>query len=168
MMRLYLLRHAVAEMRDARAWPDDRLRPLTGGGREKMRAITRGVVALGLSFDVMLESPYVRARETADEVARCFPRLPRLQTVHLTPEGTREGLITQITTLPDAPRAVLLVGHEPDLGELACAMLSGRTGAWLPLKKGGLACLEVERLDPWQPRARLRWLLTPRVLRALG
>ena len=167
-MMLYLLRHAIAEERDPQRWPDESRRPLTDEGRVKMRKIARAMGAMDLTFDVMLTSPYARARQTADIVATRFEGVPLVETDQLTPDGSFEGLVDFVRDLPEMPRSVLLVGHEPHLGELACRLLSGQPGAWFPMKKGGLACLEMEHLDARQPRGRLLWLLPPRLLRALS
>lgn len=167
-MHLYLLRHAIAAERDPQQWPDDSQRPLTDEGRVKMRKVARGMSALDLSIDIVLSSPYARARETAEMVSRRFAGVPLVETDQLVPDGTFEGLVGFLRDLTEMPRSVLLVGHEPHLGELACHLLAGRPGAWMTVKKGGLACLDVEHLDARQPRARLAWLLTPKLLRALA
>lgn len=167
-MQLYLLRHAIAAERDAQQWPDDSQRPLTDDGRVKMRKVARGMATLDLSFDMILTSPYARAQETAEIVARRFTGTPLMETEQLTPEGTFEGLVTFLRELSEMPRSVLLVGHEPHLGWVACQLLTGEPGAFILMKKGGLVCLQVEHLDARQPRARLEWLLTPKHLRALA
>ena len=167
-MLLYLLRHAPAESRDARRWPDDALRPLAVDGMERMRLAARGMDALGLSFDLIFTSSYMRARQTADIVSRRFPDVPLVEHRALIPEMGIDAIRAMLRAAPGPLSSVLLVGHEPDLGELACALLSGETGAWLPLKKGGLVCLELERLDIVPSPTRLCWAVPPRVLRALG
>lgn len=167
-MQLYLLRHAMAAERDAQQWPDDSQRPLTDEGRVKMRKVARGMGALDLSFDMILTSPYARAQETAEIVARRFAGTPLMASEQLTPDGSFDGLVTFLRELSEMPRSVLLVGHEPHLGEVACQLLSGEPGAFIVMKKGGLACLHVEHLDGRHPRARLEWLLTPKLLRALA
>ena len=62
--------------------------------------------------------------------------------------------------------SVALVGHEPDLSELASRLLSGGEDVVaIEMKKGGVACLGVDDLDG---AAVLRWLAPPRILRALA
>src|SRR5258706_7668086 len=65
---LYLVRHGVAEERGD-AWPDDAKRPLTDEGISRMRKVTRGLAELGVSLDLILTSPLVRARQTAEILA---------------------------------------------------------------------------------------------------
>ncbi len=68
MIELYLIRHGVAEER-GEAWPDDFKRPLTADGMSRLRKSVRGLARLGVSFDVIVTSPLVRTRQTAEAVA---------------------------------------------------------------------------------------------------
>jgi phosphohistidine phosphatase len=64
-------------------------------------------------------------------------------------------------------RTIALVGHEPDLGELATWLLSGRLDNWMPLKKGGTCLLEfIDEVEAGE--AELCWLLKPKQLRQLA
>ena len=65
---------------------------------------------------------------------------------------------------PKAQRRVALVGHEPELGELAARLLGAR-GA-VEFKKGAVCRIDVDALPPTAPGA-LRWLLPPKVLRSI-
>ena len=60
-MNVYVLRHGVAEERDNRKYPNDDDRPLTRDGRHKLAQQVKGLSALGLSLDVMISSPLLRA-----------------------------------------------------------------------------------------------------------
>ncbi|HUR33384.1 MAG TPA: histidine phosphatase family protein, partial [Vicinamibacterales bacterium] len=75
MVELYLIRHAVAEERGDR-WPDDAKRPLSDDGVTRMRKAAKGLVRLGLRLDVVLASPLVRTRQTAEIVAAAFEHSP--------------------------------------------------------------------------------------------
>ncbi len=50
----------------------DSERPLTDKGRKKMRQIAKALRHLGVEFDLILSSPYVRACETAEILADVF------------------------------------------------------------------------------------------------
>jgi phosphohistidine phosphatase len=162
---LHVLRHAIAE--DSAPGGDDRARRLTPRGRAKFRASAAGLRALGVEIDVLLTSPLVRAVETATLVAetwggRLEPReLPALAT-GVPPAETLRAL------RPFARHGnVMIVGHEPGLSGLVALLLTGSPeGMSLTLKKGGLASLELEALQP-HGGAMLRSLLTPRQLRRL-
>ena len=67
-MKLYVLRHGVAEDRDHRKFPNDDDRPLTLEGELKLARQAKGLNTLGLSVDVMIASPLVRAAQTAQIV----------------------------------------------------------------------------------------------------
>jgi phosphohistidine phosphatase len=167
-VRIYLLRHAIAEARNSRLYHDDKARPLSAKGKQKMRAGARGMVALGLSFDVALTSPLARAKQTARIVARILRPFPSLSLSSLlAPGASLPELLRELSRLP-ARSSVLLVGHEPDLSRFASLLVLG-PGRELPLdfKKGGLC-----RIDfPGIPRAKegnLFYHLSPRILRKLG
>jgi phosphohistidine phosphatase SixA len=64
-------------------------------------------------------------------------------------------------------RHVLVVGHEPDLGELAARLIGAGRSANMPFKKGG-CCLIVFTEFPPKSQGRLVWWLTPRVMRKLA
>src|SRR5436853_7070712 len=65
---LYLIRHGIAEERGDR-WPDDAKRPLTEDGIDRLRKEARGLARLGISIDLVLTSPLVRTKQTAEIVA---------------------------------------------------------------------------------------------------
>jgi len=165
-MELYLLRHAIAVERE-HFCGEDRERPLTPDGIKKMRRIARGMKAMKLSFDLILTSPYERAKDTAALVAERFNvRRHAKVTPALTPLGDRRELMRQLAALPRHVTSVLLVGHEPYLSTLAMTLLNGPSGR-LRLKKGGLCKLVLPSARPGRG-AELEWLLTPRQLALLA
>ena len=68
---LYLIRHGLAAERGDN-YPDDTKRPLTSRGIQRMKREARALNALDVSFDVILTSPLVRTRQTAEAVASLF------------------------------------------------------------------------------------------------
>ena len=158
-MELFLLRHAVAVEREKFRDRDDSRRPLAAEGEAKMRRAARGMRVLGLSFDLILSSPYLRARDTAAIAARVLAHGHSVAlTGWLTPEADPEKIICHLAGLRGA-RSVLLVGHEPHLGLLLATLLGVRAPASLKLKKGALCRLTVAKLRT-RPVAKLEWLLT--------
>lgn len=160
-MRLYLLRHAIAAERDAQKFPDDGQRPLTEAGTEKMIKIAQALSKMDLKIDLILSSPLVRTRETA-EIARNQLSLneDRLVLVdQLAPLGEPRQLINEIRTKYMHER-LLLVGHEPDLSNLISLLLSGDTGMSVTMKKGGICCLSIDQLAAGKC-ATLEWLINP-------
>jgi len=129
-MDLILWRHADAEDGDD-APRDDLKRKLTPRGE---RQATR--VALWLHRQMpegvrILVSPAVRAQRTASKLERKFTTL---ETVG--PQAKATDLL-QASGWPDGRRTVLLVGHQPALGELASLLLTGREAAWT-IRKGAV------------------------------
>src|SRR3954468_18121713 len=118
MLELYLVRHGVAAER-GKDWPDDSKRPLTPEGISRLRKSARGLAAIGVSFDQIVTSPLVRTRQTADVFAEELkPKPPIVTADALAPAGTPAAVIQEITKHVRKAR-VALVGHEPNLGELA-------------------------------------------------
>jgi phosphohistidine phosphatase len=163
-MNLYLLRHAIASEQSARSGFADSKRQLTAEGRQKLRRAAKGMKAFGLDFDVILSSPYLRARQTAEIVAEMFEMPARLQfSEHLKPNGRPAALIQQILKLSGPPDEVLLVGHEPWLSGFLSLLASGGPNCAVAMKKAGLCKLAADALQPGRC-ATLEWLLTPRQL----
>jgi len=162
-MELYFLRHATAVDRGTPRYDDDSQRPLTADGRKQMGRAAKGMKALGLKFDLILSSPYVRAADTAQIVASHLDEEVTF-TDFLIPDGNPLELIREISDA--GVQRVLLVGHEPDLSGLISILISGGSDAAIELKKGGLCRLTTEKLI-FGECATLNWLLTPKQLRAM-
>lgn len=164
-MNLFLLRHGVAVERDPKTFPDDSLRPLTLKGEDRVRLVCEAMQALELSFDAILSSPYLRARQTTEIVATALG-LRRVMEfrAELAPAGDAQALIRWVNRRRPAPENLLLVGHEPYLSELLSVLISGQPGAAIELKKNGLAKIEVAQRLKFGRCATLNWLLTPRQL----
>jgi phosphohistidine phosphatase len=164
-IELYLVRHAIAAERGPK-YPDDRLRPLTPAGAKKFAQTVPGLTKLGVQIDFVLTSPLVRARETAILLAAGLkPKPPVSEAEALAPGGRPPAIAEMIKTHAKKNRRLALVGHEPDLGELAARLLGAR-GA-VEFKKGGICFIEMEGATPTGPGT-LHWMLTPKALRALA
>lgn len=164
-IELHLVRHAVAAARGPE-FPDDRVRPLTPEGIARWRRAVGGLKAIGLDLDLVLTSPLLRARQTADLLAAGLPGKPAVEEIAaLAPGGTAAALAQAIAKHGRRHRRLALVGHEPDLGELAARLLGAR-GA-VEFKKGSVCRIDVDVATPGGPGV-LRWFLTPRMLRRLA
>ena len=160
---LYFVRHGLAEERGD-AWPDDTKRPLTEEGMSRLRKAVKGLAGIGVSIDVVLTSPLVRARQTADILAGGLDPRPSIVNIDsLAPAGSYAAVLADLEKHSRKCR-LALVGHEPMLGELAARLIGSRHP--IEFKKGGVCRLDVEDLPPAGP-GDLRWLLTPKILRAL-
>jgi phosphohistidine phosphatase len=160
---IYLIRHGIAEER-GEAWPDDTKRPLTGDGIARLRKEARGLVRLGVAFDVVLTSPLTRTRQTADAIAASFdPRPPIVAVESLAPGGTYQAMLGDLEKQARRTR-IALVGHEPGIGELAARIAGSRHP--FEFKKGAACRIDLETLPPAGPGT-LVWFLTPKILRSL-
>ncbi len=161
-MNLYLLRHGIAVELGAAGVETDRERPLTPEGKRKIARIARAMQAMDLAFDLILFSPFVRARQTAEVVARVLRAKKYLTlSTHLTPEGDPRRLVVELRRRDPAPQDVLFVGHEPYLSGLVAMLVAGRGDLTVTLKKGGLCKLSADSLK-FGRCASLEWLLTPK------
>jgi phosphohistidine phosphatase len=167
-MELYVLRHAIAVERGTPGYERDSERPLTTKGARKMHNIAEGMQALGLEFDLILSSPYTRARETAEIVAGVFDLGKKLHfTDHLAIDGDPRLLVDEINREHEHAGSIVLVGHEPYLSGFISTLLSGDDHLSITMKKGGLCKLYVDSLQ-YGRCATLEWLMTPRQMTGLG
>jgi len=165
---LYVLRHGIAVNRGDPAYPLDSDRPLTDKGVKRTRRIAMGMMRMGVEFDLILSSPYLRALETAFGVARQFEAGEALQTVQaLKAEVLPEEMIRTLLDKYPTTESLLLVGHEPQLSALISTLTSGSAGARPLLKKGGLCKLQVNGLQVGRC-AIIEWLLTPKQLMSMA
>lgn len=160
---LYLIRHGLAEDR-GEAWPDDTKRPLTEQGMSRLRKAARGLARIGVSFDVVLTSPLVRARQTAEIVAAAFDPRPNVANADSLAPGAQYAAVVADLEKHARKTQIALVGHEPSLGEFAARLVGTRHP--IEFKKGAVCRIDVDTLPPSGPGS-LRWFLTPRMMRAI-
>jgi phosphohistidine phosphatase len=161
--QLFLIRHGIAEERGD-AWPDDAKRPLSEDGIERFQRSARGLARLDVWIDVVLTSPLVRARQTADIVASAFDPRPSIITIEsLAPGGSYASLLTDLEKHGRKTR-IALVGHEPGIGELGARLIGSRHS--FEFKKGAVCRIDVDEIPPVGP-GDLRWFLTPKVMASI-
>jgi phosphohistidine phosphatase len=158
-VKLYLLRHGIAAEPGTPGFENDSERPLIPKGKRRLRSAAAAMKKLELSFDLILSSPFLRARQTAEIVAGELKLKKRLQFTDA-PGGGFKALIQKLNELKPAPENILLVGHEPYLSRLISLLVSGGENAAVEMKKGGLCKLEAGELGHGRC-AQLAWLLTP-------
>jgi phosphohistidine phosphatase len=164
-MNLYIIRHAIAA--DEGTYEQDSDRPLTDKGRKKMRQIAKGLRALGVEFDLILSSPYVRARETAEILSDVFKMKKEIAfSETLTPMADPDAVISEINETYSVDN-LALVGHEPHLSSLVGLLTSENAKLDVTIKKGGVVRLSTDDLRQSR-RAALEWVLTPGILVELG
>jgi phosphohistidine phosphatase len=164
-MRVYFLRHAVAAERGTVVVPNDD-RVLTKDGIRKMKKEARSLPSLIPRVDVILTSPFSRAKETAGIAAEALSAAHVIkESSHLAP-GKPAREVLKLLGAHAGMNSVLLVGHEPQLSA-AISLLLGIEKPVVEMKKGGMCCLELRNVVSMKG-AQLIWHLTPKQLRALG
>jgi len=165
-MQLYIVRHGIAIDREDPKSPSDPERYLTQEGLKKTREVARGVAALGVSPELFLSSPYVRALQTAEIFASelKFAKSKIRQTEMLLPGSQPTAFFRELSRLAKSLESTACFGHAPHLDELIAFALGSKKDL-TELKKGGVACLELTRVSP--PTGALLWLGTPKMLRKL-
>lgn len=163
---VYLVRHGIAAL-PTNDTPDSD-RALTAAGRRKMMRVAIGLKRLGIVPDVVLTSPLRRAQETAALLASTLGRDLTVEIHEPLAPGTAPADLVRGLRAYRAAGHLMLVGHQPDLGELASHLLTGSASlAPLPFKKGAVAAIEVASLPP-RAAGVLQWFLTPKQLRSIG
>ncbi len=160
-MEIWLLRHASAEDRADSGKDADRT--LTEDGHKRAREVARGIAELEPGIQVVLTSPYARARQTADPVVRALHLQEKLrETQALEPSSDPEEILDEVRA--EKVEAILLVGHEPHLGALLGRLVAGRPGLEIPMRKAAAARLS------WSGSgaATLRALLPSKILARVG
>jgi len=163
-LELYLIRHGLAAER-GEEYPDDSKRPLTQLGINRLRKEAKALDALGVAFDQILSSPLVRAKQTADVFAEIMKGKPPVATTDaLTPAGTPAGVVQELAKHM-RKGSLALVGHEPNIGELAAHLIGAKTP--LLFKKGAIARIDFSIFPP-RGKGQLIWFVAPRMLRKLA
>jgi phosphohistidine phosphatase len=164
MLELYLVRHAVAAQRGDE-YPDDTKRPLTSQGMSRFRREAKALDAFGVSVALILTSPLTRAKQTAEILADTVRGKPSIVTADsLAPEGTAASVIQEVARHA-RKGSIALVGHEPNIGELAARLIGARSA--IEFKKGAVCRIDFDALPP-KGVGMLRWFVTPRMLRKLA
>jgi phosphohistidine phosphatase len=163
---IYLMRHGIAA--EPSRGVADADRALTAEGVRKTQRVAEGLRALDVRPDAILSSPLRRADETARIACQVLTPEASILLTPVLAGGVPPADIIRGLGAPRAARQVLLVGHQPDLGDLASFLITGSADlAPLPFKKAAVAAIEVGSLPP-RSTGLLHWFLTPGQLRAIA
>jgi phosphohistidine phosphatase len=164
-MDLLIVRHAIAFERDRHRWREDAERPLSPAGIRRARKAAAGLKELTKPPGRVLTSPLVRARQTAQILTDMAGWPAAEEIAELSPGEPAMAVLTVLAK--DRGKLTAVVGHQPGLGHLLAACLIGDGGALpIEMKKNAVACVSFEGA-PRAGHAALKWLATPRMLRAL-
>lgn len=153
-MELLLLRHGKAEDFHTAG---DSARELVEKGRNQARRAALSLKRAKWLPDIVLTSPYARARQTADTFCEAAgipgPILQGWLACGMNPQLA----LNELAAFHDFKR-VAIVGHEPDLSGLIESIL-GASGGRVEMKKGALACLQI---NPPSRHGSLVFLIPPK------
>ena len=158
------MRHGTALDVGQQGVQRDAERPLSLEGRQKAKDVARGLKVLKVQPTCIATSNLIRARQTAEIVGSVLGKaIPIEGCRFLEPGAVAADLLDWLRTRQDL--SVLVVGHLPDLAEIASELLCGHTRADMQFKKAAVCCLVFDK-TPSAGTARLEWLLQPRHLLA--
>lgn len=147
-MDLILWRHA-----DAQDGDNDMTRALTPKGRKQAEKIAIWLRARLPEKTRILVSPATRALQTADALELDYEVVANIA------PGAMGEQVLSVAGWPDARGSVLLVGHQPTLGEAASLLLFGETRG-MNIRKGGVLWL-TNRVRGSQPQTILKAAMSP-------
>jgi phosphohistidine phosphatase SixA len=162
MTLLYIVRHAFAGQHGDPHWPDDALRPLTSKGRKQFRRLVKKLARRGFAPQVVATSPFVRCRQTADEICQRVCPAPELVELDaLKPGGSLDELVSW--SKGKSVDSLAWVGHSPDVDQLAAALL-GMRGGTIDFAKGAVAAIRFEN-EVVAGDGELIWFTNPKILK---
>ncbi len=127
-MNLIVWRHAEAEDADSRG---DLARNLTKRGRKQAREMARWLAPRMEGEWRIVVSPATRTLQTVEPLGREFEVRDALA------PGTYPQRVLREASWPEGPGNVLLVGHQPTLGEVASLLMRGEEGG-VSIRKGAI------------------------------
>ncbi len=166
-MKLVLFRHGLAMDRDEAVAKkiQDGHRPLVEKGGERTRKVARYLKAQEEDFEVLLYSPLLRSKQTAEILKEILGIKKMMEIIELVPDAPPEALAKWLQSSIPQVTKVILVGHEPQLSCFATWCLSGSRDSFIDLKKSGAIGLEIESFSEISSgTAELKWLLHPKMV----
>jgi phosphohistidine phosphatase len=160
---LYLVRHGLAG--EHGSYANDYERPLTEEGQQKTRQVARRLAVLNIEFDLILTSPLVRARQTAEILMDAGLGKQLEEFSPLAPGGKLEDWVKWLPSWkPGKTGCLALVGHEPGLSTWAETLVWGEAKGAIELKKAGVIGLLLPKTGSPVGHSQLFWLTPPRFL----
>jgi len=162
-VRLHLIRHGDAN-HDRATWHSDDRRPLSRKGHTEARRCGEALRILGATPDLVLSSPLLRARETADDVCEALGGgLVPVVTDVMAPGADPDSLLSEIAIHHPGALEIVCTGHMPDMGYMAAFFSTGQLHTPFRVKTGTLIRADISDHD-----FRLGWYLPPKAVRKVA
>jgi phosphohistidine phosphatase len=114
--------------------------------------------------DLIVSSPYVRARQTAEVLAQIFFDVKDVEAPELVPHSPPQAFLRWLKAHGREVKSMLVVGHEPQLSVFGAYLMAAKTESLFELKKSAVACLETADAEDLEPAtAELLWLIPPKI-----
>lgn len=160
-MKLYIVRHGEANPLGGE-FRNDYERTLTEQGRAEAMLMAQALVNIDLNISTILTSPLVRAVETGEIFGRALLREPTVSR-KLEPGFDPRELAEEIQAM-DNGGGVVIIGHQPDMSIFVSYLISPAHAATIGMETCAVACVHLSSTGP----PKLRWLLTPEIVRRLN
>jgi phosphohistidine phosphatase len=159
-MIVYIVRHAWA---DHPHWHDDHSRPLTDEGKERFRKMLGRLVDADFAPQLILSSPLVRCRQTAELIAEAVDaKAEVIVRDELEPGSNLRGLLKWVKQHASTYDAIAWVGHAPDVSVMTAALI-GDVHTTIHFPRGAIAAIVFDEL-PDVAAGELKWFVTAKVL----
>ncbi len=152
-MNVFILRHGQA----VPFAQGDSSRALTDEGRDEVRRVCKESENALANVERIFHSPYLRAVETS-EIVELFTKGSRESSPLLTPDGHAKNVIELLFNLRQRFKSVLLVSHQPLVGELVSLMAGVEPGRY-PMGTASLVSFSCD--PPADACCELNWLRRP-------
>jgi phosphohistidine phosphatase len=164
MAEIYFIRHGIAGERTDFA--NDAERPLTETGCQKTRKVAQRLQQIGVQFDLILTSPLVRARQTAEILQEAKLSQEIVEFSPLAPAGNLQDWVNwwSDSRYNRSESRLALVGHQPNLGNWAEILVWGTSQDKLVLKKAGVIGIMLPETTAPMGRGELFLLVPPKFL----
>jgi phosphohistidine phosphatase len=166
-MEIYIIRHGDAIDPEDPQVTGDAMRWLTDTGRDEVSVSARALAKLGVKPDLVLTSPMVRARQTAEIVTDLVgPASGPTNSEHLVYGGSLEGILDDILQ-HGRPKQVVLAGHMPSVGALVGFLAWASPENGVRLRTGEVCRVDLPDELPEPGHGDVRWLIPPKIARKL-
>jgi phosphohistidine phosphatase len=159
------MRHAKSDW--GAGFSSDRERPLAPRGIKAAKRMGRAITRIGAAPDLILSSPAVRARSTAELAAKAGGWSGPIEIVASFYGGMWNDVVDGVLGVGRSVDRIMVVGHEPTWSELVSVLTGGGCVAMPTAAVAHVALIGQHWSELGPGSAELRWHLTPRMLKAL-
>ncbi len=160
-MNLYIVRHGDANPLGGE-FRTDYERTLSEEGRAEAHLMAQALLNIDLNIAAILTSPLTRAIETGEIFGRVLKREPS-PTRKLEPGFDPRALAEEVQSVASGA-GVVVIGHQPDMSTFISYLISPAHAATVAMETCAIAAVHLPTNGP----PKLRWLLTPEIVRRMN